>query len=171
MSGTFEQGAFVSFNLNFNPFTFVPFEQGLAAPFWISVFFPRASLPFEQGLALYLPLLLALVFIQDEAVDGICQVSVAKGCPCRLVPLVPHMLLMWCGDGVHPDAFYQGLLQNLCCVIYEDTDPLAQQVFYFAIVATPLVCPGHGLPAIPITQCLTVGFSPPVFTTVRHQVL
>ena len=83
-----------------------------------SQFFSMTFLPFEQGLLLYLPLLLSLVFIQDEAVDGICQVSVAKGCPCRLVPLVPPMVLMWCGDGVHPDAFYQGLLQNLCCVIY-----------------------------------------------------
>ena len=88
----------------FVPFIFAPFEQGLAAPVWVSVF-SRTFLPFEQGLVLYLPLLLSLVLIQDEAVDGICQVSVAKGCPCRLVPLVPHMLLMWCGDGVHLDAF------------------------------------------------------------------
>ena len=85
----------------FVPFIFAPFEQGLAAPVWVSVF-SRTFLPFEQGLVLYLPLLLSLVLIQDEAVDGICQESVAKGCPCRLVPLVPHMLLMWCGDGVQP---------------------------------------------------------------------
>jgi hypothetical protein len=33
----------------FDPFTFVPFEQGLAAPFWISVFFPGHSYPLSKG--------------------------------------------------------------------------------------------------------------------------
>ena len=33
----------------FVPFIFVPFEQGLAAPFWVSVFFPGHSYPLSKG--------------------------------------------------------------------------------------------------------------------------
>lgn len=96
---------------------FLPFEQGLAALFDLSTFFfcfPVAFLPFEQGLAalfyqellaLWLPVLLSALFIIDEAVDGICQIPVVEACPFGFVGLVPLMMLMWCGDGVHPDAF------------------------------------------------------------------